>query len=211
MYVKIAFIQCIASALVICLTGFQMLTVPFGSVQFYRLIIYFCSMFEQVALYCWFGHNIMLKSEEICDACYMSDWYNSDARIKKYLFIIMERSKRSFHVVTYLGHISESLMGITNVKVCLCVTFLETFDFMVDDNDTGLLFRLIKQYETRKRCKQNTQQSYISGHIEVGFVEVLKCPKCRSNLEINKDKRGSSKAPYLKIWFKDDDPRSLLV
>ncbi|KAF2904104.1 hypothetical protein ILUMI_02057, partial [Ignelater luminosus] len=39
-------------------------------------------------------------SLQIGHACYMSEWYLSNNRTRKYLFIIMERSKRPLKITT---------------------------------------------------------------------------------------------------------------
>ncbi|RZC38531.1 7tm 6 domain containing protein, partial [Asbolus verrucosus] len=48
-----------ASIVVICFTGFQMIVVPILSIQFVCLMLYFVSMMCQVAMYCWYGHDVM--------------------------------------------------------------------------------------------------------------------------------------------------------
>ncbi|KAJ8913712.1 hypothetical protein NQ315_007429 [Exocentrus adspersus] len=88
------FVQFFCSVMVICLTGFQMLVISFTSMQFVLLIVYFSCMMCQVAMYCWYGHTVMESSDKIREACYMTDWDESDVRERKSLVMIMERAKR---------------------------------------------------------------------------------------------------------------------
>ncbi|XP_017768574.1 PREDICTED: odorant receptor 46a-like [Nicrophorus vespilloides] len=86
-------VQFFDSVLAICNTWFQFqLAEDLLNVIF--LIFYTASLLTQLGIYCLYGNNLMLKSEEIKDACYMSQWYNCDNTARKTLMIIMERSKR---------------------------------------------------------------------------------------------------------------------
>lgn len=48
----------------------------------------------QVAMYCWYGNEVMLTSANIRDAAYNLGWCDCGPKVSSYLFIIMERSKR---------------------------------------------------------------------------------------------------------------------
>nr|UTN00974.1 odorant receptor [Semanotus bifasciatus] len=93
MYTNIVFIQCTSSGLSICLSGLQTLKVSPGSSKFFANSSCFLSMIVQVGYYCWFGHAVMIKSTDVGDACYTTNWHDSDIKIRKMLFIIMERAK----------------------------------------------------------------------------------------------------------------------
>ncbi|XP_060522984.1 putative odorant receptor 85d isoform X2 [Cylas formicarius] len=88
------FIQFLCSAIVICLTGFQMMVINFTSAQFILLVFYFICMTCQVGMYCWYGQLVMQKSDEITNACYHVNWNEIDIKSQKMLIIIMERAKR---------------------------------------------------------------------------------------------------------------------
>ncbi|RZC39051.1 7tm 6 domain containing protein, partial [Asbolus verrucosus] len=73
------FVQFAASVVVICLTGFQMLVISVKSIQFILLMIYFSTMTCQIALYCWYGNELMCRSIGLPEACYMSEWNNGSS------------------------------------------------------------------------------------------------------------------------------------
>nr|XP_022909840.1 odorant receptor 67c-like [Onthophagus taurus] len=91
-------IQLMGSIIVICNTGFFLLIITPFSAQFFMLVVYFITMMSQLSLYCWFGNEIIIKSVEIGGACYLSKWYMCDNRVRKLLFITMERSKRPLEI-----------------------------------------------------------------------------------------------------------------
>ncbi|GLG95729.1 Odorant receptor coreceptor, partial [Gryllus bimaculatus] len=66
-------------------------TVKFGG--------YFCVMFSEILLYCWFGHNVIEKNEEVCLAAYSCSWYDGSKEFKnRILFIILRTQKTlAFH------------------------------------------------------------------------------------------------------------------
>ncbi|XP_049821496.1 odorant receptor 30a-like [Aethina tumida] len=81
--------------MVICTTLFQMIVISTHmGAQFILLCCYFMTMMCQIAMYCYFGHNIMTSSSEITTACYMSNWLNFSVKVRKMLILIMERAKR---------------------------------------------------------------------------------------------------------------------
>ncbi|KAF2904855.1 hypothetical protein ILUMI_01326 [Ignelater luminosus] len=89
--------QFVASALVICNTIFDFVLVPVSS-QLFLLVDYLIIILVQLFIYCWYGNEIIVKSFKIGEACFMSKWYMSDNRVRKYLFIIMERCKRPMKI-----------------------------------------------------------------------------------------------------------------
>nr|ALR72566.1 odorant receptor OR21 [Colaphellus bowringi] len=92
---SVVFIQCMTSVLVICFLGFQIVYVdeiPSGKATIE--VSFIGCMLLQIFSYCWFGQSIMMKSLEVADVCYNSNWYDADLRIRKMIFIIMERCKQ---------------------------------------------------------------------------------------------------------------------
>nr|XP_022900458.1 putative odorant receptor 85d [Onthophagus taurus] len=90
MYSTGIFIQFLCSIIIMCVTGFQMSP---KKIQYVTLVLYFFCNLNQVAIYSWFGHDILDKSSGVGEACYMSEWNTLNPNVNKYLFIIMERSK----------------------------------------------------------------------------------------------------------------------
>ncbi|KAG5870808.1 hypothetical protein JTB14_005358 [Gonioctena quinquepunctata] len=63
-----------------------------ANVRFVQMMIYFVAMMTQLVMYCWFGNEIMSSATK--DACYEFEWFDSDLKTRKFLILIMERSKR---------------------------------------------------------------------------------------------------------------------
>ncbi|XP_023027006.2 odorant receptor 45a-like [Leptinotarsa decemlineata] len=94
-YSNIIFIQCISSVLIICFQGFQLIAIiKFPSAKYSIDTVFILMMFYQIYWYCWFGQNIIIKSVEVGEACYLTNWYDSDLRVRKTISIIMERCKK---------------------------------------------------------------------------------------------------------------------
>ncbi|XP_056629904.1 odorant receptor Or2-like [Diorhabda sublineata] len=96
MYSTLIFVQCIGSVMVICVLGFQLsVTIPFPSETFFIQSIYLFSMIFQIFCYTWFGQKLMIKSERVTEACYLSKWYEFDFKVKKSLLILMTRCSKA--------------------------------------------------------------------------------------------------------------------
>ncbi|XP_074037331.1 odorant receptor 46a [Leptinotarsa decemlineata] len=90
----IILMQYATSAAVICNIGFQLVHVDPMSMQLIPILVYFIAMMIQLAIYCWFGNEIIVKSLDIRDSCYNFKWFESDLKARKTITIIMERSKK---------------------------------------------------------------------------------------------------------------------
>ncbi|KAJ3653683.1 hypothetical protein Zmor_012921 [Zophobas morio] len=108
------FMQFLSSVIIICFTGFQLLVVPMASIQFVFLIMYFFCMMCQVAMYCWYGHEVMTTSDELGKFCYMSNWYDSDINIRKSITIFLEKTKKPV-VLTAGKFVTLSLATLTGI------------------------------------------------------------------------------------------------
>ncbi|VEN45388.1 unnamed protein product [Callosobruchus maculatus] len=90
-----------------------MVVVPPFSVEFFWDSSYFTCMFIQIFFYCWYGHNVTSKSQDIGRAVYMSNFYVSDLKTRKALIIFMERSKRP--LILRCGFFTVSLATLTSI------------------------------------------------------------------------------------------------
>ncbi|KAF2904111.1 hypothetical protein ILUMI_02064 [Ignelater luminosus] len=91
--------QFLTSVMVLCNTIFNIIVITV-STQTIMLSDYMVAIVIQLFMYCWYGNEIIAKSLQIRDACYMAKWYAFDKKTCKYLFIIMERSKRPLRITT---------------------------------------------------------------------------------------------------------------
>ncbi|KAJ3664965.1 hypothetical protein Zmor_000493 [Zophobas morio] len=88
------FLTFLASVVVICFTGFMMIIVPFLGPQFIFLTVYLSCMMTEVAVYCWYGHDVMTTSDEIGNFFYTSNWYESELSLRQSMAIFLERTKK---------------------------------------------------------------------------------------------------------------------
>ncbi|XP_017774125.1 PREDICTED: odorant receptor 94a-like [Nicrophorus vespilloides] len=85
--------QFLCSAISICFTLLQLIMIPYNF-KMSIILLYLTCILCQLWMYCWFGHLVLVKSSEVIDACYMSEWYKCHPRMKSFFFLIMERSKK---------------------------------------------------------------------------------------------------------------------
>ncbi|KAF2890676.1 hypothetical protein ILUMI_15497, partial [Ignelater luminosus] len=64
------------------------------SYEFLRTFIIFIGLLIQRIPFCLFGNAVTDKSMKVGDSCYETNWTECGPRVRKVLFIIMERSKR---------------------------------------------------------------------------------------------------------------------
>ncbi|XP_076241167.1 uncharacterized protein LOC143183504 [Calliopsis andreniformis] len=112
------FLQFSISSTVLCLTIYKISTANSLDIKVLWDLSYLCCMLMQVYLYCWFGNEVTLKSEKVCEAIYGMDWTVLPANMMKNLLMIMARSKRpvrmtSGHIVTLSTDSFMTIMKIT--------------------------------------------------------------------------------------------------
>ncbi|XP_045473947.1 odorant receptor Or1-like isoform X2 [Harmonia axyridis] len=98
------FIQIGGSSVVICMMCYSLTLVDLYSVTGISFTVYIASMLVQIFVYCFFGNDLIVESNGITEAIYMSDWYTYDSSSKKILILIMERAKKP--LVQSAGNVS---------------------------------------------------------------------------------------------------------
>ncbi|XP_043597826.1 uncharacterized protein LOC122574374 [Bombus pyrosoma] len=88
---KMMFVQFMVSAVAICFTLYQ-LTEANDSLQIIGWISFMFSALIQTFYFCWFGDAAKVKSLDISNMVYNSDWPNLSNDARKMLVIIMARS-----------------------------------------------------------------------------------------------------------------------
>ncbi|CAL7950592.1 unnamed protein product [Xylocopa violacea] len=101
----IIFSQFFGSFLVFCLSMVQLLNMDIVSTQFLATISYLGAILVQNFIYCWFGNKVKLKSTDLSNAIFQSDWTDLTESTKKILLIVMSRTRSpieldSAHVIT---------------------------------------------------------------------------------------------------------------
>nr|XP_034178577.1 odorant receptor 94b-like [Osmia lignaria] len=101
----IIFVQFTVSTLVVCFTLYILVITKEVNATFVKIIVYACSMLVQIFFFCWYGNEVKLKSLEIPNVIFGSDWTQLNKDTKRILSVIMRRATKSIeftsgHVVT---------------------------------------------------------------------------------------------------------------
>ncbi|XP_063926001.1 odorant receptor 46a-like [Zophobas morio] len=111
---SIIMIQFLISVIIMGVTLFQItIVVPF-STEFLFLISYGVAIVTQIFMYCWFGNEVQVKSNNLSFAIYESKWPDFSKKIQKHIWFFMSRSQTPLRMsalnVFYLS--LESFMAI---------------------------------------------------------------------------------------------------
>ncbi|XP_025266018.1 uncharacterized protein LOC105249981 [Camponotus floridanus] len=84
-------VQFVVSMLVVCFNLYQMtqMTINAKSIQ---IMLYMCCMLTQISIYCWYGNEVKLKSQQLIYNVFEMEWLTLDHNVQKSLLIIMTRS-----------------------------------------------------------------------------------------------------------------------
>ncbi|NP_001164459.1 odorant receptor 122 isoform X1 [Nasonia vitripennis] len=96
------------SLLSICASVFQLSEYSVFSLEFLGLFSFAICILLQVLVYCWFGNELMLKSEAVTDAIYRSDWTMLSPQNRKSLQVMMICNKDG-RTVSFGGQCSLTL------------------------------------------------------------------------------------------------------
>nr|XP_050863389.1 uncharacterized protein LOC127069859 [Vespula vulgaris] len=88
------FVQFFASTLTVCFTLYQLTKVSANTSEFIKMMFFMSSMLTQVYLYCWYGHLVTLKSQEIAYEMFQTNLMELSNDIKKSLLIMMKRTTK---------------------------------------------------------------------------------------------------------------------
>nr|AGK90017.1 olfactory receptor 10 [Helicoverpa assulta] len=111
------FFQLTGTVAIICNIGLRISIVEPNSVQFFSMVNYMVTMLSQLFLYCWCGHELTIRSENLREWLYQCPWYEQDTKFKRALFIAMERMKKP--IIFKAGHYI-SLSRPTFVAILRC-------------------------------------------------------------------------------------------
>ncbi|CAH0594059.1 unnamed protein product [Chrysodeixis includens] len=111
------FFQLTGTVVIICNIGLRISIVEHDSVQFASMLNYMVTMLSQLFLYCWCGHELTIRSENLRDWLYLCPWYEQDIKFARALWIAMERMKKP--IIFKAGHYI-SLSRPTFVSILRC-------------------------------------------------------------------------------------------
>ncbi|XP_044270427.1 odorant receptor Or1-like [Tribolium madens] len=94
----IVFLQFFSSAVSVGFTMFELTLVAPFSGQFYSFICYGSAITTEMFIYCWFGNEIEIKSNNIPYAAFECDWVGAPLEVQKNLIIFTIRTQRPMQV-----------------------------------------------------------------------------------------------------------------
>ncbi|KAJ3663552.1 hypothetical protein Zmor_007803 [Zophobas morio] len=111
---SIILLQFFISVIIMGITLFQITIVAPFSVEFLFLVSYEMAVVAQIFIYCWFGNEVQVKSNNVSFAIYESKWPEFSKKIQKNIWFFMFRSQTPLRMsalnVFYLS--LESFMAI---------------------------------------------------------------------------------------------------
>ncbi|XP_069696512.1 uncharacterized protein [Periplaneta americana] len=108
----IVFWEFVTGALVICMLGFMLMSVPVTSAKFAKHVLHFMSMFFMMGLTYWLGSDLTTHSLEVYNAAYDSGWYKMAPRCKFLVIMIIARAQRPVMLSAgYIGTVSLETFG----------------------------------------------------------------------------------------------------
>ncbi|EFN79919.1 Odorant receptor 46a, isoform A [Harpegnathos saltator] len=112
---QILFVQFFGSILTLCTSVYYLSSHIMESAAA-TLVIYTICMFVQIYVYCWSGNEVILKSTNVGDAIYHTDWPLLTISEKKDLLMIMRRSTIPIKFTSSFL-ITLSLQSYSNVSI----------------------------------------------------------------------------------------------
>ncbi|XP_021929942.1 odorant receptor coreceptor-like [Zootermopsis nevadensis] len=88
------FVLFMTASLLICLLGFQVIVKPPRGLMFVRVLLHWlCTVFE-LGFFCWYGSEVMHKSERVYQKAYDCAWQDLFSGAKQFIPVIIMRAQR---------------------------------------------------------------------------------------------------------------------
>ncbi|XP_049825836.1 odorant receptor Or1-like [Aethina tumida] len=95
------FLLFVVGTFVLCASLFEISLVDIMSMEFGMLLSYSSAILTELFLYCYFGNELIYKSEQIFHAIYDCPWLNCDIMFKKTIVLFLIGTQRP--IVVYVG------------------------------------------------------------------------------------------------------------
>ncbi|KAF3430255.1 hypothetical protein E2986_11566 [Frieseomelitta varia] len=134
----IMFFQFCTSLSMICFNFYRITQIEMDS-RFVGTILYMTCSLMQIFYYCWFSNEVKLKSMELSDMIFRSDWISLNTNVKKAFLMLMKRAMKpieftSIYIVSVnlesfmtvsirrqQGQSCQSIMSPSGVKIAMHV------------------------------------------------------------------------------------------
>ncbi|RZB40733.1 uncharacterized protein BDFB_003391, partial [Asbolus verrucosus] len=86
--------QFVVSTTSLCLTSLQLSTVNPTSTHFMALMVYELAVLVQLLMFCWWGNELIFKSQQIPQAAFESDWIEASIPFKKSIMFFIQQTQK---------------------------------------------------------------------------------------------------------------------
>nr|XP_034178504.1 odorant receptor 94b-like isoform X1 [Osmia lignaria] len=112
----VIFVQFGISTLAVCFDLYVLITMKNTNMKMIMDVIYMVALLVQIFFYCWHGNELKLKSVEVSEMIFGSDWTELNKDTKRILSVIMRRATMCIEFTS--GHIvTMNLESFINVSI----------------------------------------------------------------------------------------------
>ncbi|XP_044259419.1 odorant receptor Or1-like [Tribolium madens] len=83
----------VVGVIIVCISMFQMSLVPVLSFRFLAMLLYQICILEEMYLWCYYGNEVILKSNKLTESAYKCQWIDSSKEFKQHLLYFMTRTQ----------------------------------------------------------------------------------------------------------------------
>nr|CAM84010.1 olfactory receptor 12 [Tribolium castaneum] len=102
--------QFVVGVIIVCMSMFQMSLVSVLSFQFAAMLLYQICVLMEIYLWCFYGNEVMLKSDQLTQAAYMSEWLDGTEEFKQNLLFLMTRTQFPLKLYASGGKVTQSYL-----------------------------------------------------------------------------------------------------
>ncbi|XP_044258383.1 odorant receptor 4-like [Tribolium madens] len=98
---EILMVQFVCSSLMLCVSMYELSLSEPMSGHFFQVFLFQISATNEIFLYCWFGNEVIIKSERLFYAVFESKWYDMSAKLKKNLMIFAYQVQKPISLLVW--------------------------------------------------------------------------------------------------------------
>ncbi|KAJ3656613.1 hypothetical protein Zmor_015676 [Zophobas morio] len=83
----------VVGVIIVCISMFQMSLVPVASFRFVAMLLYQICVLVEIYLWCYYGNDVILKSDKLTESAYVCQWVNASEEFKHNLLYFMTRTQ----------------------------------------------------------------------------------------------------------------------
>ncbi|XP_023727560.1 odorant receptor 67a-like [Cryptotermes secundus] len=87
------FVLFLTASLLVCLLGFEVIVVPPPGLLFARVLLHLSATVLELCFFCWYGSELMQKSEDVYQAAYGCQWQDLSNGTKQLICMIIMKAQ----------------------------------------------------------------------------------------------------------------------